>query len=1039
MAQNPVLTEAQCAPSGSKFTVRVGWQFIQGQSYFSAAVFDPSNTIVASQLVDGSRGTTVAMINGVTLAAGTSYNVRVAQCDSSGTLTSSYSQPLNVLQAPLTDIQTVNDLASLAVSASLPGVGSPSGISVDLLDSSDALVIAANIVGSSGVIIPPQPLDPAKTYYANLAPSSNQGLSTGGNQRVDIQMIRPAISAIAYDGNNMTVTTSTALPTGSTLTGTLFADDQPVQQKSGGAETVSFELAMATLDMSKLYSARLRAVAAGNSGPASPAVAAVVAPPRIESAYHVDGHVGATWSVPPVAPVPTGASLVALADGHIAGTPQTTLGYSGDIDISGTTLAASLKVQINSVFGVAKGPPASVDLPLVKPVIASVAATDRVASVEWTHGETAPGYRLYLNDSKGNPIAYADTSDLAGALTLPVNPKAAYTISVQPFGATAAGVAVSGPMSDLVSLLAAPPAVTTTSYDGTHVTVNWTHPDQTGGITGYQAQLLDAQTLRPTGASANAGAGDTSVQISVSLTDSSRVVAAVRATGTNTSGALGGAVAVIAVTPVITATDASATSVHIAWSAPESPTVSGYTVTISDDAPTPAIQTLSTSETAITVANTLQPAQVHVRVTATGPSATGPTAPAVNLFGDQPSFYPQPISNSDATPWLVRSTGNQPAAAPIVYAFPDMFTTTPSTLPSAGIFTLERNQASPVLPYKLTLPADSVAWKFDPASRTTLATDFLNFLKKMEMPNGTDVQIKPGGLAMVRQSLALGLPLLFSEQLKFMYGFDPNAQTGGFVDLVPGMRLRIDSELQQLTPPANNQMGYVPAGMSTYDIQSYAQGQALETGFNAFLSLLGRPTVPTPLRQPNAGGGGIIDLYSAAGRQPYFRLLYPSAMNDPKFTGLVDESSLPVILGAATYNGLLAASDQYVGQGNFAGLTGIYPFYFRGRATLTPEISASLNGRRRWLALGSTVADLIAPEGALPNCVSAAVGGFTMSRSIGGLSSDLLAQAISTRAVVTNRVRLEYPSATFSPTRPGYFSLPLFCGDDVRLSSAGAG
>ncbi len=271
-----------------------------------------------------------------------------------------------------------------------------------------------------------------------------------------------------------------------------------------------------------------------------------------------------------------------------------------------------------------------------------------------------------------------------------------------------------------------------------------------------------------------------------------------------------------------------------------------------------------------------------------------------------------------------------------------------------------------MLPYQLTVAADSVAWRFDAASRATLAADFLSFLRKMEMPDGSTVQIQPGALAMVRQTLALGLPLLFSEQLAFMYGLNPNAQTGGFVDLVPGMRLRIDSEIQQITPPANNQTGYVPAGTSTYEIQSYAQGASLFTGFDAFLSTLARPIVPTPLREPNAGGGGVVDLYGPAGRQPYFRLLYPSAIHDPKYSGLVDAASLPVLLGAASYNALVTASDQYAAQGNFTGLTGIFPFYFRGRAMLTPEIAVTLNGQQRWIALGSTVANLLGAQARNP-------------------------------------------------------------------------
>lgn len=1039
MVQVPILTQAQCSGTAGAFTVRVAWVPIQGQTFFLANVFDPLNVSVASLLVDGTGGTAVAMLTAVPLVATTNYTVAVLQCDSNRNPLSPYSQPLNLLQAPLTNVTTVNDLTQLTIGATLPAVGAPTGISFTLLDSNNNQIFADDIPGSGGTIVLPAGLDPARTYSAYVKPSSNQGLSTGGSQRVALQMARPAISAIVYDGSNMTVTAAAAVPAGSTLSGTLFADGSPLLQQSGSTTSVTFPLALATLDMSKGYGSALRAVTGGNSGPASRLVPAVVAPPRLESAYYAGGHAGARWSVPPVAPAPTGALLTAIADGQTAGAPKTTLGYSGDIDISSVTVATSLRVQVSSVFGIAQGPPASVDLPFVKPSISSVEAGAQGIDVAWANSGSAPGYRLSLNDANGNPVASVDTTDLKGALAAPVNPNAVYSISVQPFGASAAGIEIKGPASTAAALLAVAPTVTTTSYDGARVTVNWAAPAQTAGITGFDAVLLDAATLRPTGATASVGAGVTSAQIVATLAPGARVVAAARATGAISKGPLGPAVEVIAFAPVVTATDVSAGSVHVAWAVPAVPEVAGYTVTISDDAGSPTTTSWDTFGTELNVPNTLAPAQVNVRVAAKGAASTGPAGPAANLFGAEPSFYPQAVSNSDPRPWLIRSAGNRPVPADIVLAFPDIFTTAPSTLPSAGVFALLANGGSALLPYKMTIAAGSVAWSFDAASRRILASDFLAFLKKLEMPDGSNVQIKPGALSMVRQSLALGLPLLFSEQLQFMYGFNADPQTGGYVDLVPGMRLRVDSEVQQLTPPVNNQMGYVPAGTSTYEIQSYVQGDTLGTGFDAFLSALGRPTVPSPLRGPNAGGGGIIDLYNPDGRKPYFRLLYPSAIRDPKYTGLVDESSLPVILGAATYNQMAAATDQYVTQGNLANLSGIFPFYFRGRATLSPEISVTLDGQRLWMGLGSTVANLIAARGALPACVSASVGGFAMRRSVGPLSSDVSASAVAADAVTTNRVRLEYPVATFAPTRPGYFGLPLFAGDEIRLYRRGPG
>ena len=79
------------------------------------------------------------------------------------------------------------------------------------------------------------------------------------------------------------------------------------------------------------------------------------------------------------------------------------------------------------------------------------------------------------------------------------------------------------------------------------------------------------------------------------------------------------------------------------------------------------------------------------------------------------------------------------------------------------------------------------------------------------------------------------------------------------------------------------------------------------------------------------------------------------------------QSSLPVILGATTYNGLLAASDRYVATGGFGGLSNIYPFYFRGRATLTPECPELTRPAYSSIRFGGSPAALMT-EGAAMTC-----------------------------------------------------------------------
>lgn len=1042
--QNPVLSSVGCSAGSGKYTVTISWVPIQGATYFYAGVFNPQKQAVAHSIVDSTTGSFVANIRDITLDPNTAYTVMVAQCDANGNLTSAYSPAWNLLQVPLTDIAVWNNLTSLFISVTLPQIGSGTGFGATLVDAAYKQSANGIITGSSGSLPVDVPLDPSKTYTLYLNPVANAGSNQGPSSSSPLLTTSVQVGKVDYDGSNMTIFSAAPLASNK-LAGWLTAEGETIASNTGSDSSVSLTKDWKQLDLSFKYTVLLRAVSGSSYGPSSKEITVLVAPPNLASASYTGGKVGVSWDVPPILPKPTGGTIAALVDQRVAGTPIDVVGYKGSIDISAVTPGSSLSVQVNSKYGVSSGPPASVDLPFTAPAISSVVVTDGCIDVAWSAVTGAPGYRVYLSDSAGKPITFLDTTDTGAALPASLNAANGYTVGVQVYGASN-GILLSGPLSAEVYAISALPVITGVTYDGAKVSVKWDAVPNTTGITGYYATLLDPETLKPLGIHGTAtGAAATTVDIQATLEACLRYLVAVQATGASSAGAFGKPVEVISAPPQISALDISAASVSISWKASSFPSVSGYAVAISDNGATPNIKTLNTGETSVTFANDLTPAQVHVTVSAKSNIATGPASSQANLFGTCNSFYPLPVSSTDNAPYIVRSSTNQVAASDITFAFPDLFISAPATLPNVGAFKLEANPSSAVYPYKLTVASGSSAWKFDEASREVLAADFLNFLKKMEMPDGANVLIKDGALAMVRQSIALGLPLLYSEILSYMYAFNPDSHKGGYVDLVPGMRLRVDGEAYQSTPPNNNQAGYITGGSAAYEIHSYVyideqtSAKTLKTGFDAFLSTITRTTVPSPIGSGvNNGGAGIIDLYTSGGRLPYYRLLYPGSLRDPKYTGLLSQTDLPVVLGALNYNTLLTATDQYINTGSFSGLTGIYPFFFRGRSIPVAEIAVTLNGERRWVQVGATVANLLETEGMMPQLVTATVSGFLMERSVGGLTDNISAAGnVAAQAVTTNRVRLEYAVSSFTPAQPGFFGLPLLAGDRITLGSGG--
>src|SRR5919198_1292001 len=132
----------------------------------------------------------------------------------------------------------------------------------------------------------------------------------------------------------------------------------------------------------------------------------------------------------------------------------------------------------------------------------------------------------------------------------------------------------------------------------------------------------------------------------------------------------------------------------------------------------------------------------------------------------------------------------------------------------------------------------------------TLRADFDNLLLKLET-----LGLKNGRLPLIRGWLAQALPQTFAETLYLRHGFDP---VNRYVDLNPGMRLRIDFEAHQAVDPASSALnGFVGAGGTTADVVQLPSSQyGVVTAIDPFLSSLQGFAVPAP----NGGAGGGADL-----------------------------------------------------------------------------------------------------------------------------------------------------------------------------------
>jgi hypothetical protein len=230
------------------------------------------------------------------------------------------------------------------------------------------------------------------------------------------------------------------------------------------------------------------------------------------------------------------------------------------------------------------------------------------------------------------------------------------------------------------------------------------------------------------------------------------------------------------------------------------------------------------------------------------------------------------------------------------------------------------------------------AWNVAASDRAKLSAAFATFCQALETLEGNQCLMR-GGAQAIAQRVVEALPLALSEVLYYKYGFNA---ASGYVDLQPGLRLRIEFETFEFTVPNSPLNGFVGGGVGYYDVCGYLdQSGNQRLAFDAFLGAIRQPN----LTSPTMVAGGIIDLQGSKTARRYYRLFYPATISSSS-QGNTSTANNVMLIGANTLADLASATSSYLSSQTCApGGSSILCNLFRGRAIAVPEILVYLGGQ----------------------------------------------------------------------------------------------
>jgi hypothetical protein len=343
-------------------------------------------------------------------------------------------------------------------------------------------------------------------------------------------------------------------------------------------------------------------------------------------------------------------------------------------------------------------------------------------------------------------------------------------------------------------------------------------------------------------------------------------------------------------------------------------------------------------------------------------------------------------------------------------------------------FSFSFTASNPNPPYQanvfaqITLMGNANIWKCAPAARAALAANFQALLSWVETTLELAGLVVPGATGRIARSVIDALPLYFDEVLAYRYSLSTGltAGTNAYINLLPGMRLLLETSVSQFITPGSPQNGYVSTAAVPITISSVAAADGSRTlTCDPFLGSINAPVV-SGSSGPVRVAGGVVDLQAPGLARARWRLFYPTTMAPANQPGSLTLAGNVGLVATDTLAQLAAATAQYPTPVTTSNPRTTLYYVFLGRALGVPQIPIWLtaNGQTavEYVPIGTTIANIVErytdpPLGTPGNVV-------TVMRNVYGLSP------ASVRFIVA-----QLPAVPL-----GMYDLPLLAGDGLTLT-----
>lgn len=799
---------------------------------------------------------------------------------------------------------------------------------------------------------------------------------------------------------------------------------------------------------------------APSSGPLSSDVYLLATAPQLDSATIASSSDNSKWDIdvalvrlPDNAADVTSYKVEIIEDGtaSIATGTTSSLNCTLSVDKASFDTSKSHSIRLSAV-GASGGSSPSADfaITLVPALLSSAGFSADQITASWAApanlpaGNTLPvSYQMVIADSSGANIYTGPfTSGLQGAVSQSelglsgvADPQVMINVRIGNSVLKTDNGMGNKSYGTLITAVPAILGITANPTDNKSV-LNWS------AVTGAASYTINYSTGNPT-----TGVTGTTHTLGTALTPGQQLSFNVQALGTSNGVNIVGPVSEWTLIPSNAANVNSirfnGVSVQLKWDSVDE--AKFYNISLFDDSSAAAAVYSGTStETNATFTPTgLNSSKTYTAfVQAVNNQGTGLAGASLPLFAE--GIFPSAEPSSTAVPYvypgvsmaMLGTDAANPTKTALTLYFPELGAASGALGADPitnGPFTIEAS-GNASLPYKLTIAADDEVWKFDQTSiRTTLQSDYIDFLKAVESPDGAD-GATPYGINLLQSAIGRYMPQTYAELLYYNFGLTTDTSVGSAsVDLRPGMVLRASvTDYQEVT--GNNVDTWVPgyAGSANLDFEigQYTAGSNWRNGFDSFLSALSAqqglhvspPFVNTSGTQAS-GIAGDADLYYPAFLQPFYRMFVPNPVATSTDTGSSTIASNFALAAAADY-----ASLQEVGIDPAQNAV----TYFRARTVLKAMIYILVNGEEKLVPVGTTVGNILDQYGRRPVTTSNALQTLRVYRSLAPVITDT-DSAQSVAAVV--EVRFDWNGlATYSDGNGlDSLSMPLLPGDQVTV------